>query len=162
MIFDLAQDFHDALAAIPRRQGSGGQVPQEHPKLRILELLQEAIRRDIHFIDRHPTTLFQCMWNSCWWYDCPEAAEHMESGPLRPDRTGFAVLTPRTRLMLQQTAPLGRSVGLPSDVTALPPNPPAPYGLVRKAYTSTSSASKGWLRAGSTVETAPCERYSLV
>ena len=67
MIFDLAQDFHDAVAAIPRRQGYAGQVPREHPKRRVLELLEEAIRRDIHFLDRHPTTLFQCLWNTCWW-----------------------------------------------------------------------------------------------
>ncbi len=66
MIFDLVQDFADALAAMPR----------EHPRHRILKLLDEAIRRDVHFIDRHPTTFFQCMWNTCWWYDCPEAAEH--------------------------------------------------------------------------------------
>ena len=66
MIFELAQDFHDTAVAMPR----------EHPKYRMLELLEEAIRRDIHFIDRHPTTLFQCMWNTCWWYDCPDAAKH--------------------------------------------------------------------------------------
>jgi len=59
MIFKLAQDFRDAVEAMPR----------EHPKHRMLELLEEAIRRDIHFIDRHPTTLFQCMWNTCWWYE---------------------------------------------------------------------------------------------
>ncbi|HUT35332.1 MAG TPA: WD40 repeat domain-containing protein [Planctomycetota bacterium] len=65
MIFDLVKDFHDALAA----------MPASHPRHHILSLLKEAIRRDIHFIARHPTTLFQCTWNSCWWYDCPEAAE---------------------------------------------------------------------------------------
>jgi len=63
MIFELAQDFHDAAAAMPRG----------HPKQRMLELLEEAVRRDIHFIARHPTTMFQCMWNTCWWYDCPAA-----------------------------------------------------------------------------------------
>jgi WD40 repeat protein len=68
MIFELAQDFHDAVAA----------MPGEHPNHRMLELLEEAIRQDIHFIARHPTTLFQCMWNTCWWYDCPEAAKHYE------------------------------------------------------------------------------------
>ena len=62
MIFELVQDFHDTVAAMPR----------EHPKHRMLELLEEAIRRDIHFVAHHPTTLFQCMWNTCWWYDCPE------------------------------------------------------------------------------------------
>ena len=54
-------------------------MPPDHPKRRILRLLEEAIRRDIHFIDRHPTTLFQCMWNMCWWYDCREEAGHYMS-----------------------------------------------------------------------------------
>ena len=66
MIFSLSNDFHDAVAAMPR----------EHPRHRMLELLGEAIRRDVHFIARHPTTLFQCMWNTCWWYDCDEAVKH--------------------------------------------------------------------------------------
>jgi len=66
VIFDLAGDFAAALAAMP----SG------HPKRRLLGLLEEAVRRDIHFIARQPTALFQCMWNTCWWYDCPEAAAH--------------------------------------------------------------------------------------
>jgi len=68
MIFALAEDFAAALEALP----------QDHPKRRLLRLLDEAIRRDIHFIDRHPTTLFQCLWNTCWWYDCPEAKAHYE------------------------------------------------------------------------------------
>ncbi len=66
MIFDLVKDFADALDAMPR----------SHPRCRILKLLDEAVRREVHFIDRHPTTFFQCMWNTCWWYDCPEAANH--------------------------------------------------------------------------------------
>ncbi len=70
MIFDLVHDFAAALASIP----------EAHPRRRILALLDEAIRRDVHFIDRHPTTLFQCLWNSCWWYDCPEAAAHYPEG----------------------------------------------------------------------------------
>ncbi len=53
MIFPLVQDFADALAALPR----------EHPRYRVLKLLDEAIGRDVHFIDRHPTTFFQCLWN---------------------------------------------------------------------------------------------------
>ena len=68
MIFDLAQDFHDAVAAMPK----------DHPKHRMLGLLEEAVRRDVHFIDRHPGAFFQCLWNSCWWYDSPEAAQHYE------------------------------------------------------------------------------------
>jgi WD40 repeat protein len=68
MIFSLIQDFAAALDA----------MPSQHPRQRILALLDEAIRRDVHFIDRHPTTLFQCLWNSCWWYDCPEAERHFD------------------------------------------------------------------------------------
>ena len=69
MVIDLAADFSAAI----------GGMSADRPLLRILRLLEEAIRRDIHFIARHPTTLFQCMWNSCWWYDCPEAARHYEA-----------------------------------------------------------------------------------
>ena len=65
MIFEIVKDFSAALAA----------MPTDHPQRRVLRLLEEAIRRDVHFIDRHPTTLFQCLWNTCWWYDSPEAIE---------------------------------------------------------------------------------------
>lgn len=70
MVFELVGDFADAVNAIP----------PDRPKRRLLELLQEALRRDTHFIARHfkvyPQALFQCLWNSCWWYDCPGAAKH--------------------------------------------------------------------------------------
>lgn len=68
MIFDLAADFAAAL----------GVLPQDHPKRRTLSLLDEAIRRDIHFIDRHPTTLFQCAWNTASWYDHQDLLSHYE------------------------------------------------------------------------------------
>src|SRR5256885_7009789 len=55
-------------------------MPEGHPRRRILTLLDEAVRRDVHFLARHPTTLFQCLWNTCWWYDCPDAAQHYEEG----------------------------------------------------------------------------------
>ena len=54
-------------------------MPEDRPQRRILKLLEEALRRDIHFIARHkedyPQGLFQCLWNTCWWYDCPAAAK---------------------------------------------------------------------------------------
>lgn len=43
MIFELVKDFSAALEA----------MPADHPKRRIVRLLEEAIRRDIHFIARH-------------------------------------------------------------------------------------------------------------
>lgn len=66
MVFELVKDFGAVLEAMPK----------EHPHRRILKLLDEAVRREVHFINRHPTTLFQCLWNLCWWYDCPQAADH--------------------------------------------------------------------------------------
>lgn len=69
MIFDLIKDVADVLEALPI----------EHPRRHIVRLLDEGIRRDAHFIYRHPTTLFQCLWNTCWWYDCREAVTHYET-----------------------------------------------------------------------------------
>jgi WD40 repeat protein len=72
LVFELAKDFTEAIKIIPA----------ERPQRRIIRLLEEALRRDIHFIARHredyPQALFQCLWNSCWWYDCPQAANHYE------------------------------------------------------------------------------------
>jgi WD40 repeat protein len=76
LVFQLAADFTAAAAALP----------SSHPSLRLLGLLEEALRADIHFLQRHPGTLFQCLWNRCWWYDCPEAADHYD----RPEASGPA------------------------------------------------------------------------
>jgi len=67
-IFELAGDFSAAVNVLH----------ENRPCRRILQLLEEGIRRDMHFIARHPTTLFQCLWNSCWWYDCPDAELHYD------------------------------------------------------------------------------------
>lgn len=66
LIFELATDFRQVLKVLPI------ELSQSH----ILKMLQEGISRDIHFINRHPTTLFQCLWNSCWWYDSPQSDRH--------------------------------------------------------------------------------------
>jgi hypothetical protein len=66
LVFELAGDYAEAA----RR------LPPEHPQRKNMRLLEEALRRDIHFLARHPQCLFQCLWNEAWWYDCPEAAIH--------------------------------------------------------------------------------------
>ena len=67
-VFDLTADFTCALEVIP----------DDHPHRKILRLLEEAIRWDIHFIARHVQDclqgIFQCLWNSCGC-NCPEAAD---------------------------------------------------------------------------------------
>ncbi|HUS79631.1 MAG TPA: hypothetical protein VM283_00100, partial [Armatimonadota bacterium] len=68
MVFDLAQDLAEATSALP----------MDRPRARHVRLLGQAVRSDLQFIARHPSTLFQCLWNRCWWYDCDEAANHYD------------------------------------------------------------------------------------
>lgn len=44
-----------------------------------LNVLAQGIQSDLHFLSRNPQCLFQCLWNSCWWYDSGEAQHHYES-----------------------------------------------------------------------------------
>jgi hypothetical protein len=67
-VFDLAMDF----------TRTGERLPVDHPARRPLRLIEQALRSDLHFLARHPTALFACVWNRCWWYDCPEAAVHYD------------------------------------------------------------------------------------
>ena len=67
MIYDLTQNLNDVLKL----------MPQMHSDFRTLKLLAEAIRLNQQFMNRHPTTLFQCLWNSCWWHDCPALTNHL-------------------------------------------------------------------------------------
>ncbi len=70
LILDLENDFSETLALLPPR----------HSEYRVLSLVEDALRRNIHFIAIHasdyPQCFFQCLWNSCWWYDCPERNAH--------------------------------------------------------------------------------------
>jgi WD40 repeat protein len=70
MVFHLAEDVATSLK----------RFKADHPEVKRLRLLEGALRRDLHFIARHPTTLFQCLWNSGWWSDC-EAAAHFYDIP---------------------------------------------------------------------------------
>jgi len=80
LIFKLSRDFADALRLLPQRW----------PDHRRLRLFQQALLSDIYFIARHPTTLFQCFWNACWWYDCPNASKHY----IPPEYAGPATCPP--------------------------------------------------------------------
>ena len=69
LVFQLARDLSAAISS----------MPSDRPRRRILRLLDEALRRDIRFVARHPATLFQWLWNISWWHDSPESAGHYES-----------------------------------------------------------------------------------
>lgn len=81
LAFELTADLLEACRSLPA----------DCPQRMILALLNEALRRDIHFIDRHaqdyPQAVFQSVWNHGWWYDCPDAHHHYqvpETGWKRP------------------------------------------------------------------------------
>lgn len=65
-VFNLADDFELAMQSIP----------SDREKRAFLELVSEAIHRDINFIAAHRSdnapVLFQCLWNTCWWHDCAD------------------------------------------------------------------------------------------
>jgi WD40 repeat protein len=104
-VFDLALDFTRA----------GERLPADLPAHRHLRLVEQAMRLDLHFLARHPTALFQCLWNRCWWYDCPEAAAHYDppangwpaEGPpwSRPDPDRLAKMLESWREAKERTTP---------------------------------------------------------
>ena len=79
LVFELGRDFAEAVAALPE---SGSQR-------RNLQLLTEALSRDLYFLDRHRTTLFQCLWNTCWWHDPSPSTAPQPRGQPEP-RTALA------------------------------------------------------------------------
>src|SRR5262249_31777080 len=93
LLFDLAGDFFRA----------GDELPRDHPRRRTVRLLEEALRVDLHFLARHPTCLFQCLWNSCWWYDCPAAARHYDppEGGWPPEGPPWARPGPKLSQLLE-------------------------------------------------------------
>jgi WD40 repeat protein len=68
MAFELTADLDLALKSLdPAR-----------PRVNAMRLFQQAIRADLHFLARHPSSLFQCLWNRCWWYNAPAAGLHYQ------------------------------------------------------------------------------------
>ena len=79
-VFELPRDFQLASSV-------------EHGTQSLLYLVSDAIRRDIHFIHRHPTTLFQCMWNTCSWRD--KVATSASAGESAASHTADRLLVER-------------------------------------------------------------------
>lgn len=66
LVYGLVTDFAQALR----------EFPAGHPRREMLQLVEVALRTDANFLAENPQTLFQCLWNRCWWYDAAEAAGH--------------------------------------------------------------------------------------
>ena len=69
-VFELLGDLDAAVANIPSRVSTS----------KLLAVIAEAFRRDVHFIARrspqYPQALFQSLWNSCCWVDSEDAQDH--------------------------------------------------------------------------------------
>jgi WD40 repeat protein len=61
-IFDLIAEYQAAAAAIP----------SSHPASEILPVIAASLCRNGTFISKHPSAVFQCLWNTCWWHDCAD------------------------------------------------------------------------------------------
>ena len=73
-IFELVHEFGKVAETLS----------ENRPKRQTVNLVAQALSRDIHFVHRHrddyPQGLFQNLWNHGWWYDCPQAGMHYEGG----------------------------------------------------------------------------------
>jgi WD40 repeat protein len=67
-VFYLIHDFVETITLLDSKRSNH----------KLLRLLLEAIRRDVHFIAKQPTVLFQCLWNTCWWFDNPESEKYYD------------------------------------------------------------------------------------
>lgn len=66
---------HD-LDAVARWLKSEGE-----PGADLAQDLADAILAEMPFLERHPETLFQCLWNLLWWADSPTAVEWQNGTP---------------------------------------------------------------------------------
>lgn len=111
-VFELAQEMAQAISLLP----------PDAALRKPLVLFEEALRRDIHFIARHredyPQALFQCLWNTCWWYDHPAARRHLQQDA--PVSVLDGVLAERLEDMLE-----GQAAAMPGGNWLRQLRPPA-------------------------------------
>jgi hypothetical protein len=83
LVFELATDFSEAVHA----------MPVDHPQRQTLQLIRCALGADLQFIAEYPSTLFQCLWNRCWWHDCSASTNYFEQSPpgLKKDETEIQI-----------------------------------------------------------------------
>jgi WD40 repeat protein len=120
MIADLLEDFAMCLEA----------MPSTHASRHVMSLLYKSLRRDAWFIERHPTALFQCGWNACWWHGYAREAESLAGNGPAAVASGAMLrqLMERWRARKQQATP-----GFPWLRSLRPPPEPLGSGLLFKA-----------------------------
>jgi WD40 repeat protein len=69
LLAELVSDFAETLE----------EMPGDHPDRPLLRLLDESLRADLHFLARHPGSLFQCLWNRGRWPNPSTAADRLST-----------------------------------------------------------------------------------
>ncbi len=93
----------DALAE-PSIQSSEEPVlasPSNDLSVYILEILLKALDLDLPFLTQYPDHFFQCLWNRCYWYDAPEAAEHYHWAELKGKKLPWQSEGPKIYKLMQ-------------------------------------------------------------
>ncbi len=74
------------------------------PRRKFIELIGVALARTRVFLSDHPRSLFQCLWNLCWWHDAPETAGHchVERQEVGSGQEPWAIPGPKVSGLLQE------------------------------------------------------------
>ncbi len=72
-------------------------MPSGHRQYQAVSLVADALNQNANFVSRHPTVLFQNLWNALWWYDCPQLKHH--SDPTDQDASNTPMLKSPLYLM---------------------------------------------------------------
>lgn len=62
-------------------------LPPERSAWHLVHLLRQGLRRHAQFLSRHPASVFQCLWNACWWADDLTADRRRQAPPRRRRRS---------------------------------------------------------------------------
>lgn len=122
---------HD-LDAVARWLESEGE-----PGAELAQDLADAILAEMPFLERHPETLFQCLWNLLWWADSPTAVEWQNCTPAPTLNDSDA----------QRTIP--------------PCGPGAALMELWRTWKETSQPGFSWLRAVSPPDRQPGQSFAL-
>ena len=82
LVNGLEEDFQRSLkepaVAVPHGL-SVELAPDVKVNREMMRMLDKGLNLVIQFIRRHPQSLFQSLWNFCYWYDAPEATAHYQA-----------------------------------------------------------------------------------
>lgn len=81
LIQGLREDFRLALdnqiVAIP--QNCNVEItPEISVDRNTVRLIHKALEIDFHLLQHEPQSIFHCLWNRCYWHDCPELEERYQ------------------------------------------------------------------------------------